>query len=660
MLEETLHAAHWWIERIISYHINVESPSWQSHFELVMAELLRAKYQGHWHKNDPTRGSGYRAISNEYALDPILDKAAKAVSHSLPKNLERNVLTSDDRWLVMFVNPGEVIVRDKKFHEQVVYDAKRHVYNKSLRLKHAVSSNKISKLSKLSELAATASASSATTLSPTTATSALSKSDGEEDEKQQPLLDYRQVFLQNIHKVAQRNKEKELEAHVQAYRIELRRHHDESEMWKHRKSPSKSSSASNSAHNTTSSSSAHSQQNSPMKASTATTHKKKTAHENANANTNTVTATTTDNSNNTMASSSTPPSPPPTATLMENSHAHTTIHTNPNVTRVHATTATDTSHSSNRITSGVGVLPMASLQLLNMFAGRDYASNSNCGKHLTQILNACQIQDRSASTAKHKNGHCNGHDSRQCESNDDAHNQCQDDDDDDGSRHHDYVVQHGEYPMLFPLTYASPSPSVSASMEDLWQINEDNITPLYGPIIDSLADAHDHDPDDDDEEDDGELECEHTLRDTPQPQCLTPSKSQPVSGHHDHREHSRHDAHTRDRDHHHQHNHNTIHRTKSTGNLPNVLYNESSDDEEEDEDDDHYRVRQRQHQHAQRRMNGKTKTAAATDVFTSLDISLPYGNSKLNTDAYAAHTDSVSSHVPSNENASLSSHDSKF
>ena len=50
-----------------------------------MTELLRAKYHNHWYKDEPLRGSGYRAISNEYSLDPILDKAARAVSHSLPK-----------------------------------------------------------------------------------------------------------------------------------------------------------------------------------------------------------------------------------------------------------------------------------------------------------------------------------------------------------------------------------------------------------------------------------------------------------------------------------------------------------------------------------------------------------------------------------------------
>merc|ERR1712228_287921 len=135
-----------WVTKIISYDISVEAPSWQSHLEKVMTELLRAKYHNHWYKDDPSRGSGYRAISNEYSLDPILDKAAKAVSHSLPKNLARMVLTSDDQWLVMFVNPGEVTVRNKKYQEIAIYDEDNNIYNKKLMkkgLKKWVNNNKL-------------------------------------------------------------------------------------------------------------------------------------------------------------------------------------------------------------------------------------------------------------------------------------------------------------------------------------------------------------------------------------------------------------------------------------------------------------------------------------------------------------------------------------
>ena len=81
-----------WVKRIISYSISVEAPGWQSHFEKVMTELLRAKYHNHWYKDEPLRGSGYRAISNEYSLDPILDKAARAVSHTLPKVIYQFVI----------------------------------------------------------------------------------------------------------------------------------------------------------------------------------------------------------------------------------------------------------------------------------------------------------------------------------------------------------------------------------------------------------------------------------------------------------------------------------------------------------------------------------------------------------------------------------------
>lgn len=220
MIEETLHAANWWVEKIISYNISVESPSWQSHFEKVMIGLLRAKYHNHWYCDDPTRGSGYRCISNEYALDPILDKAAKAVSHSLPKNLARVVLTSEDRWLTMFVNPGQVTVRNKRFHEEPIYDPRRHICNKALRQtqsrKHRKSSSHRSKsdddtLETLDEREAKSGAMSDPEDNNT------SNSNATTDK-----VDFKRIFLEKIHDRARVDKEKEIEAHVEAYRKELK------------------------------------------------------------------------------------------------------------------------------------------------------------------------------------------------------------------------------------------------------------------------------------------------------------------------------------------------------------------------------------------------------------------------------------------------------
>eukprot|EP01083_Nonionella_stella_P276447 939341_1 len=226
MIEETLHAAKWWVEKIKSYNINVEAPSWLSHFEKVMTELLRAKYHNHWYKDDPSRGSGYRAISNEYSLDPILDKAAKAVSHSLPKNLARNVLTSDDRWLVMFVNPGEVTVRDKKFQEIAIYDKTNHIYDKKI-LANLSSKKKKKNLKNTNRLYSKSDDECHDNLEEDGKLSDLADGETKSDPEDKPTgdIDYRQLFLQNIHNAARRNKEKEIEAHVQAFKEEMRLNH---------------------------------------------------------------------------------------------------------------------------------------------------------------------------------------------------------------------------------------------------------------------------------------------------------------------------------------------------------------------------------------------------------------------------------------------------
>lgn len=228
MIEETLHAANWWVQKIISYNINVEAPSWQSHFEKVMIGLLRAKYHNHWYCDDPSRGSGYRAISNEYALDPILDKAAKAVSHSLPKNLARVVLTSEDRWLTMFVNPGQVTVRNKHFLEEPVYDPRRHICNKGLLQSSQSHSRKHRKSHRSASFASKSDDDTLGTLDEREAKTG-AKSDpednngnGDSNGNSNEKLDFKRIFLEKIHNTARLNKEKEIEAHVEAYRKELK------------------------------------------------------------------------------------------------------------------------------------------------------------------------------------------------------------------------------------------------------------------------------------------------------------------------------------------------------------------------------------------------------------------------------------------------------
>eukprot|EP01084_Bolivina_argentea_P181063 312755_1 len=425
MIEETLHAANWWVEKIISYNINVEAPSWQSHFEKVMTELLRAKYHNHWYKDDPSRGSGYRAISNEYSLDPILDKAAKAVSHSLPKNLARMVLTSDDRWLVMFVNPGEVLVRDKKFQEFAIYDKQNHIYNKSLLKKKLATHGKWNKMKQcLYSKSDDETLGSLDETKSETEAHVETKSDPEDSEN----IDYRQLFLQNIHNAARRNKEKEIEAHVQAFKEEMRLNHyrykgfgpydEDDKYWT--KSPSKSTTASSQSNITPTKSS-------PSKSSTADT-----PHNTSN------------KEKNTKSVSNTPqPSPP--------------------------TTNTETNKSNHQILNVLNTLNLPKLH--NGFMNHHHIKNntfhidtndSNYGKHLKSILNSCRIHARSThKPTDKKSSLTNGKKPHK-----------------NGIKSHEEYMQH---PILFPMSYASPSPSISPHispfMTPIDTLNEE-ITPL--------------------------------------------------------------------------------------------------------------------------------------------------------------------------------------
>merc|ERR1712154_260565 len=82
-----------------------------------------------------------------------------------------------------------------------------------------------------------------------------SKTEKEEKEhKEIDVEDVREIFLRNIHNAARRNKEKEIEAHVEAFKKEMRLNHynnrykfgpyDEDDKYWHNRSPSKQSNSS--------------------------------------------------------------------------------------------------------------------------------------------------------------------------------------------------------------------------------------------------------------------------------------------------------------------------------------------------------------------------------------------------------------------------------
>jgi len=240
MIEETLHAAHWWVQRISSYEINVEAPSWQTHFEKVMTELLRAKYHSHWYPNKPSRGSGYRAISNEYSLDPILDKAAQAVSHSLHKYLAQMVLMSEDRWLVMFVNPGNVVVRNKRNSDTLIYDHHSHIFNKSLRkrsLRWDPDQDAVNRKLQKSKDRLSASSMLSKSDDDTLGTVDENKSNDDPMAKSDPediggrQVDYKKLLMDEVHKKARKIKELEIAKHVEDFKEEMRLNHRNAARW---------------------------------------------------------------------------------------------------------------------------------------------------------------------------------------------------------------------------------------------------------------------------------------------------------------------------------------------------------------------------------------------------------------------------------------------
>jgi hypothetical protein len=102
MLEEITEAAKWWKLRLpssIAAHMAEK-------FQQQLIKLLQQKYDGHWHPKDRGRGSGFRTLSYDHRIDPILLQASEAAGI---KNIER--LLENSRF-IMFVNPGEVKVKN--------------------------------------------------------------------------------------------------------------------------------------------------------------------------------------------------------------------------------------------------------------------------------------------------------------------------------------------------------------------------------------------------------------------------------------------------------------------------------------------------------------------------------------------------------------------
>jgi len=485
MIEETLHAAHWWVQRIISYEISVEAPSWQSHFEKVMTELLRAKYHNHWYQDDSSRGSGYRAISNEYSLDPILEKAARAVSHSLHKYLAQMVLTSDDRWLVMFVNPGIVFVRNKRNSDDFIYDQQHHIFNKSLK-KRSLKWAK-SHLQKSKAMGSMHSKSDDEMLGAVDETK--SDDDSPFGTKSDPedcvTVDFKKSFMDAVQEKARIIKEKEIAKHVEDFKEEMRLNHhntrnyfgpydeEHSKHW-HQRSPSKSSNS-----GTTSTRSSASSRSSPIKSPNDHIHSNKTQEVSASPRQSSRPITP-----SAIASS-------PTAASNGSLHENRSGKTQPNGQILNVLNTMNIEKLQNGLSSPSYREANSHynhfhhphphtqngnnhLSTVHFAANKEFGidcSASNYGKHLKEILHACRIH--SQWNSKHNNNNTNHINSKNGFKNGSSTSHITNSNKSktaSNSTLHDNVYtvsMDGEYPLLFPTSFASPSPSMSPTVSPL-------------------------------------------------------------------------------------------------------------------------------------------------------------------------------------------------
>jgi len=100
MLDEVHQAALFW-SSFLRDHIC------RDEFCEALQGVLVERFKGHWYPNERQRGSAFRAISYENRVDPVLIAAAEKCG---VRCIHR--LLEEARFLVMFINPGEVKVRN--------------------------------------------------------------------------------------------------------------------------------------------------------------------------------------------------------------------------------------------------------------------------------------------------------------------------------------------------------------------------------------------------------------------------------------------------------------------------------------------------------------------------------------------------------------------
>jgi protein Tob/BTG len=120
--QEVKHAVQWWTTALLqatdtekgrsrmSSRLTPFDESVIEKFKTHLHQELSEKFQGHWYPENPQRGSGYRSISFDHRMDPILTKVAK--SCGFERQVENRFRAV--RSFVMYINPGEVRLKNNR------------------------------------------------------------------------------------------------------------------------------------------------------------------------------------------------------------------------------------------------------------------------------------------------------------------------------------------------------------------------------------------------------------------------------------------------------------------------------------------------------------------------------------------------------------------
>jgi hypothetical protein len=115
MKGEVKAAAEFWTTELKAGIVNSNSKQFNEikiidmwHDSLV--KQMTSRYSGHWYSEDPARGSGYRCVSFDTRIDPVLRQAA--VDAGFEVNLEKWL--AHTRGTIMYVNPGSVVVSNAR------------------------------------------------------------------------------------------------------------------------------------------------------------------------------------------------------------------------------------------------------------------------------------------------------------------------------------------------------------------------------------------------------------------------------------------------------------------------------------------------------------------------------------------------------------------